>query len=73
MFTYNTGLLNLGYRTLERNPRSRTSYTMGMRSSDDPIVAYKEPRLVTREDLHHSDEEIKRAITLLVRNASSES
>jgi hypothetical protein len=70
-FFYNAGLLNLGYRTLERSPQPRSSHTMAMRSSDDPLVAYKEPRLITRDDLRQSDEEILRAVTLLVRNAAS--
>jgi hypothetical protein len=70
-FFYNTGLLNLGYRTLERNPQPRTSHTMAMRSNDEPIVAHKEPRMITRDNLHQNGEEIKRIITLLVRNAGS--
>jgi hypothetical protein len=69
-FFYNAGVLNLEYRTLERNPQPRSSHAMAMRSRDTAVVAYKEPRLIDREALRHPDEEIKRAVTLLIRNSA---
>jgi hypothetical protein len=70
-FFCNTGLLGLGYRTLERNPQPRASYTMSMRDRDF-IVAFDPARVVSREDLHNPGAEIERAITLLSRKASAQ-
>jgi hypothetical protein len=68
-FVYNVGLADLEYRTLERDPRPRTSYRMSMRSPSTIIAAYDEPRVVDRVALEKPDAEIERAVVLLEQRA----
>ncbi|HEX5074448.1 MAG TPA: DUF4062 domain-containing protein [Gemmatimonadaceae bacterium] len=68
-FTHDVGLSDLGYRTLERNPKARSSYTMSMRDRG-VIRAFGESRLISRADLSNPKSEIERAVTLLVRKSA---
>jgi hypothetical protein len=70
-FLYNVGLSGLEHRTLERNPQSRTSYGMSMRSRDSVILAFDTPRLIDRAALLQPRGEIDRVTVLLTRKASS--
>jgi len=67
-FNYNVALTGLDSRTLERNPRERSSYTMSMRGQGT-IVAFDAFRLIERSDLRSPQGEIGRAVTLLTRKA----
>ena len=70
-FYYNVTLEHLSHQTLLRNPQPRSSYPMNMRSGQQPVVAFPEPRIIIRQDLGNPDEEIERVITLLLRNSSA--
>lgn len=70
-FPYNIALLNLHYRTLERSPEPRSSYTGSVRDRGKPIVAYEPPRVLGRPDLSEPSVEVHRALRLLVREASA--
>jgi hypothetical protein len=68
-FFYNVGLLGLGHRILERNPRPRHSYGISMRNSD-AAPAFPTSRALSRAALANSGtEEIERVIVLLERAA----
>jgi len=69
-FQLQVGLSGLDYRTIERNPQPRSSFTMNTRDRG-VIRAYAEPRWILRGDLRNSAEEIERAVVLLVRRAST--
>lgn len=68
-FGFNVALSGLGYRTLERNPQPRSSYTMSMRNGDSVVVAHDEPRIIGRSDLKQPVNEIGRAIVRLGEKA----
>ena len=68
-FHYNVALSGLDYRMIERNPQSRASYTMSMRSQG-VIRAFEAPRLMTRTELGEPTNEIKRAVELFLRRAA---
>ena len=68
-FTYDVGLSGLGYRTIERSPKPRSSYAMSMRDRG-AIRAFDERRVIARTDLGNPKSEIERIVTLLVRKAS---
>jgi hypothetical protein len=65
-FHYNVALFGLGYRTLERNPKSRSSHTMSMRGPQ-PIAAYDRSRVMGRAALAEPANEIERTVALLER------
>lgn len=67
-FAFNCGLWHLGHRVLERNPTPRSSHSVRM-GGDDPIVAYDQPRKVSRADLTSPANEVARALALIVRKA----
>lgn len=70
-FGFNAALSGLGYRTLERNPQPRSSYTMSMRNGDTVVVAHDEPRIIGRSDLRQPVNEISRAIVRLEEKVST--
>ena len=70
-FVYNVGLSGLEYRTLERNPKDRSSQVMSMRNRNGTIVAFDEPRLIDRGSLVQPGSEIERVVVLLSRNAGA--
>ena len=67
-FFCSVGLIGLDFGNIERNPQARSAYNMSMRNKD-PIVAFDQPRLVTRSDLQNPASELARAVELLVRRA----
>lgn len=69
-FYYNVALEHLGHWTLLRNPQPRSSYSLNMRGGNQPVLAYPEPRLISRQDLSDPSSEIERVLTLLMRNSS---
>jgi hypothetical protein len=68
-FTYDAALSGLDYRTIERSPKERSSYTMNTRDRN-VIRAFGELRLISRVDLSNPQSEIERTVTLLVRKSS---
>lgn len=67
-FTYQVTLLGVGYRTLEKSPRPRNSYTLrSVFGEDRPIVVLPQPRVVPRGALVAPAEEIRRVMALLER------
>jgi hypothetical protein len=68
-FYFNVELSGLGYRTLERNPQTRSSMIMSARGFDQ-IRVYELSRLVSRNILGEAEEEVKRATTILERKAA---
>jgi hypothetical protein len=69
-FSYNVALSGLGFRSIERNPKARSSYAMSMRNTDT-IVAFEQSRVVTRSDIAKPNSEIARAVELLTRRAAA--
>ena len=69
-FQLQVGLSGLDYRSIERNPQPRSSFTMSMRDQG-VIKAYADPRWVARGDLRNPADEIERAVVLLVRRAGA--
>lgn len=67
---YNSALSGLGYRTLIKEPPPGGSYPMGQHG-DEVIIAYEDPRLITREDLLNSEKEIEATLTLFRRRLRS--
>jgi hypothetical protein len=68
-FGYKVGLTGLDYRTLERNPRERTSYAMSLRSTSTSIVAFDQPRMIDRQVLSAPKSEVDRVVVLLEQHA----
>jgi len=69
-FFMNAALLNLGYRTIARGPRTRRSYPVRMASDDSPIVAFDEARRINRSHFNDPSEEVARIVTMFTRRAS---
>jgi len=67
-FVYNVGLSGLENRTLQRNPKPQSSYSMSMRSKAI-VVAFDDPRLIDRAALASPQSEIERVTVLLSRKA----
>jgi hypothetical protein len=65
-FLWNVALHNIGFRTLTRNPQPQGSYTMHT-GGNAPAVAFREPRLATREDLTQPVREVERAVFFWTR------
>ena len=70
-FHYHVALEHLGHWSLLRNPQPRSSYSLNMRGGNQPVLAYPEPRLISRQDLSDPSAEIERVLTLLMRNSSA--
>lgn len=70
-FAFNCALLELGYHSIERNPQSRSSYSMPGRGNG-PAIAYEQPRIVSIHDLSQPDEEVRRSLVKLKRSARGE-
>jgi len=66
-FFYNVVLANLGNRNLVKEPKEQSSYGINLFSSDKPIVAFDEPRLISRTDLYSPKNEISRVLLFLSR------
>jgi hypothetical protein len=67
-FRFNCALFERGYRTIERNPQPRTSFSMSS-GSDGPVIAYAESRLVGLADFGHPRNESSRAVAMIVRTS----
>lgn len=67
-FLYGVALLELGHRNITRDASPKSSYTMAMRN-DETVLAFDEPRPLSRDDLSAPANEITRALTLLERGA----
>lgn len=65
-FIYNSALKNIGYRTILKELPRHGSYTMGQHS-DEIVVAFDKPRLITRSDIENNKNEITAVITLFRR------
>jgi hypothetical protein len=68
-FLYGASLLELGFRQITRDATPKSSYGIAMSRSDGPLSAFKEPRILSREDLAAPDAEITRTVTMLERAA----
>lgn len=68
---YNAVLSGLGYRNLVKEPPKGGSYSMGDHA-DKTIIAFDEPRILTREDLKNPSKEIEATITLFRRRLKSQ-
>jgi hypothetical protein len=66
-FYYNVVLSNQGTRLLEKDPKPRSSYSMAMSRSENPLVIFNPHRVIGRDDLRSSDDEISRTIILIAR------
>lgn len=69
-FFYNVALSGLENRTVQRNPKPQSSYSMSMRSKE-AMVAFDEPRLIDRATLTSPQREIER-VTVLISRRSGE-
>ena len=63
-FFWNASLSNLGYRTLTRNPHPGLSHTVNISGSQEPLLAFPNGRLITRDDLARPTQESERAVFL---------
>jgi hypothetical protein len=61
--------MNLEYRRVVRDGSPRSSTTMNMRGNE-PILAFPQPRQISRDDLKDPDSEIARIVTVLEREAN---
>jgi hypothetical protein len=69
-FFFNAALLDLGYRSIERDPQPRSSFRMSIDRGDRPIVAYEAPRSIGRSDLLNPASETERALVKIVRETT---
>ena len=69
-FDYNVGLYELGFRQLQRDPKSQSSHGLSMRGAE-PLVAYDRSRVIARASLAAPGNEIERTVVLLVRKAGA--
>lgn len=65
-FLYNAALADLGYRKLVAEYKERGAMTFA-NNQNEVVTAFDRPRLISREDLSNSGEEIGRIITLFRR------
>lgn len=70
-FYLNAGIYGLGFRVIERAPKVRSSYPTRMGADDAPIIAYEEPRIISRADLLAPEAEIDRLVTEFVRRGGA--
>ena len=66
-FSYQVALFNIGFRTFERNPRPRSSYSIPHRSADDPLLVLPQPRTISRQALAAPNAEVERVMAELTR------
>jgi hypothetical protein len=66
---YDVRLMNLEFRRVVRDANPRSSTAMNMRGND-PVMAFPEPRRISRDDLKNPDAEIARIVTVLEREAN---
>ena len=65
---YNVALIGLEYRKILRVEPKGGGFPMNiMRGSNDPLVAFDEARMISRDQLEHPNDEIERAVVLLQR------
>ncbi len=68
-FAYQVTIMNVGFRTLEKDPKPRDSYTIRHAFREDrPIPILDDPRIVTRGVLGAPEGEIQRVMALLERH-----
>jgi len=68
---YNAAISGLGYRNLVKDLPKGSTYSMGIHG-DEVIVAFDEPRILTREDLKNPSKEIEATMTLFRRRLKSQ-
>jgi hypothetical protein len=71
-FFWNAALTGIGYRTFSRNPQPQTSYAMNPSGGDQPVIAFREARVIDRADLAQPQAEIERVIVSCTRKRSSD-
>lgn len=69
---YQVGLLNIGHRTLERNPQPRTTFSVPHQAADDPLQVLPRPRTISRQQLAASAPEVERLLALLSRRLAAD-
>lgn len=71
-FMYQATILGVGYRTFERDPQPRSSYSIEMRGPEDQVMVLLDaPRLVTREVVMAPGDEVSRLLALAERRLKS--
>lgn len=68
-FLYNAALWGLAHRTISRSPKNTGGYPVRLTGTEEPIVAFPQPRRITRSRLREPDDEATRVATLLERAA----
>ena len=66
-FLYGAAILELGYRQITRDATPKSSYGMSISRGNEPLLAFRDPRTLSRADLASPNEEIARTVTLLER------
>ena len=66
-FYFNVSLINLGERAIERDPQPRNTFTHPPFRDGRPVVAFRDPRLVSRADLAQPLDEVERSVTKICR------
>jgi hypothetical protein len=70
-FHYGVAITGLRYhKWVEQIPGPSNSFTMGRGNHPDPLLILPRPRLISRDDLGRSDQEIERLVTLMGRELS---
>lgn len=70
---YNASLINIGMRRIVEQPAQASQASTGWGFEQRRlIVAYDRPRRITRPSLAHSDEEVRRTITLLRKRSEED-
>lgn len=68
-FFYQVGVMGIGYRNLERDPKPRNSFTLRNAFQEDrPILIPDEPRAISRNVVSSPSDEICRVMALLERH-----
>lgn len=66
-FYFNVALIKLGDRTIERSPQPRNTFTLPPFRDDRPVIAFGDPRLISRSDLAQPLREVDRSVTKICR------
>lgn len=64
---YNSALCNIGYRSILKEPSKNGTYSVGHQHSNETIMAFDQPRVLTRSDLEDTKNEIAAVITFFRR------
>ena len=69
-FLWNAMLSGVGYRTFVRNPQQQSTYPVNTSGGNQPVIAFREPRLIDRETLAQPVREVERAVVSWTRKRS---